>query len=327
MIRVLIVTPAPQGSTKGNRITAERWAEFLQQLGHEVRIVAEANVAGTTVFPDFDCLITLHATRSLDVITAFQKQCPGRPIILCMTGTDLHLDLNGLRGQEARIRASAAVKQSDRLVLLEPEGIRQLSKEAQAKAIVILQSASPAHARPTFLPNVFEVCVVGHLRDEKDPFLAARASRCLPEHSKIKISHIGAALSSQMERLAVDEMKSNPRYEWLGPMAHRDAQYRIARSRLMILSSKIEGAPSAISEAIVIRTPILSTKIPATLGLLGADYPGMYPIGDFEALSRLMLRAEREQGFYENLSLAIERLAPKFAPELEFRALQRMLSS
>ena len=39
--RVGIVTPAPPGSRRGNRVTAERWAALLGECGYAVRVVEE----------------------------------------------------------------------------------------------------------------------------------------------------------------------------------------------------------------------------------------------------------------------------------------------
>lgn len=320
-MQILIVTPAAAGSTKGNRITAVRWAGLLQQSDHEV------HVGQSVVDGNWDCLITLHATRSFDTINLFRQRFPDKPVILCLTGTDLFRDLKGLRGEDSLRRAAASIKLSDRLVLLEPESIAELSAAFQEKAVAILQSAMLVKNRPEPLTDQFEVCVVGHLRAEKDPFLAARAVRLLPEQSRIQISHLGAALTSEYEQQARQEMESNVRYRWLGPLPHLDTQSIIARSRLMILTSKIEGAPSVISEAVVNQVPILATRITATIGLLGSDYPGLFPVSDHEVLAALMDVAETDAGFLAELSSAIEQLIPKFAVEVEQDKLHRLVMS
>lgn len=319
-MQVLIVTPAAPGSTKGNRITAERWAVLLGQSGHDVKI-AEGVVDGS-----WDCLITLHATRSFDAIKTFRRQCPNRSVILCLTGTDLFRDMKGLRGDDSLQQATASIQNCDRLVLLEPESVTELSVEARQKTVVILQSATPVDPRPPPLVGQFEMCVVGHLRPEKDPFLAARASQTLPDESRIVISHLGAALTSEFEQQAKQEMDSNSRYRWLGALPHSDAQLVLARSRVMILSSVVEGAPSVISEAVVNRIPILATRIPATIGLLGGDYPGLFPVGDVGALAGLMMRAEADDAFLAGLVAAIAVLRSAFRPDVERQKLDQLVS-
>jgi len=320
-MRLLIITPAPFGSTKGNRITAERWGEFLRELGHDVCIAEEL------VSQEFDGLIALHATRSHDAIVAFQNQFPGRPVILCLTGTDLHADLQHQSGEAAYQCAVASINRATRLVLLEPAGAKLLPNESLSKEVVILQSAIPVTPKPLPKPDCFEISLVGHLRDEKDPFLSARAARLLPVESQIEITHLGAALQEEMEQTANEEMNLNERYRWLNSVSHQRAQEVIARSRLMVLTSKIEGAPSAISEAIVNSVPILATRIPATEGLLGEDYAGLFPIGDVQCLAELMNRAESDDGFLADLQTSINRLAPQFAPSAESATMKALLES
>ena len=58
-LKILIVTPAPVGSRKGNRVTARRWATILRELGHRVRV--RENYTAERC----DILIALHAGRTL----------------------------------------------------------------------------------------------------------------------------------------------------------------------------------------------------------------------------------------------------------------------
>ena len=46
-------------------------------------------------------------------------------------------------------------------------------------------------------------------------------------------------------------METNPRYRWLGNLPHWQARRRLARSRLLVVSSKMEGGANVISEALV----------------------------------------------------------------------------
>ena len=66
---------------------------------------------------------------------------------------------------------------------------------------------------PLVIPSVkFEVLVIGHLRDEKDPLRAAEASRSLPESSRIRVVHLGRAHDEAWADRARAEMDRNPRY-------------------------------------------------------------------------------------------------------------------
>ncbi len=72
----------------------------------------------------------------------------------------------------------------------------------------------------------------------------------------------------------------------------------------MVLSSVMEGGANVISEAVVAGVPVIASEIHGTVGLLGADYPGYYPVKDTAALQRLLLRAEADPGFVAALEKA-----------------------
>ena len=237
-----------------------------------------------------------------------------------MTGTDLHIDMT----QSSVVKESLAC--ANKILLLEPEGIKLLPQQVQSRVDVIFQSATEIAHPPKKLIRWFEIALVGHLRPVKDPFRAAQAARLLPETSRIKIVHFGKALSSQMEKLAQKETSENPRYRWLGRVSHGVAQRRLARSRLTVLSSRVEGAPSAISEAVVNDVPILASRIDASVGLLGTSHPGLFDVGDTAGLAHLMYRAEVDEAFYDQLIAAGKKMKFKFSEKRELESWRRIIT-
>mgnify|MGYP002629993539 CR=1 FL=1 len=313
MARILIVTPAPPGSRKGNRVTAVRWARLLRASGHRVTI--REKFRGETC----DVLIAFHARKSAASIERCVRESPTVPIILLLTGTDLYSDIH--RDQ----RAAASLGKVSCLALLQSHGIHELPRHHQSKVKVVVQSAEPPRGIPQPLKRTFEVCVSGHLRPVKDPFRAALAARLLPVHSRIQITHVGSALTPAMEKQARNEMARNSRYRWLGEVSNGKARQLLARSRLLVLTSKMEGGANVISEAIVARVPILATKISGSIGLLGKDYPGYFDVGSTSQLASLMERCEQDGNFYDLLRTHVAKLAPDFTPQREQTALQNLV--
>ena len=109
-MRIQIVTPAPPGSTKGNRITALRWSQILREIGHRVTVTQE--FSGRRC----DLLIALHARRSAQSIHRFRRDYPNRPLLVALTGTDLYGDLR----TNSSARRSLAL--ATRLIVLQPDG-------------------------------------------------------------------------------------------------------------------------------------------------------------------------------------------------------------
>jgi glycosyltransferase involved in cell wall biosynthesis len=182
---------------------------------------------------------------------------------------------------------------------------------------VIFQSAVAPAKRAAPDPDAFETCVLGHLRPVKDPFRAAMAARLLPASSRIRVLHIGAALSEAMAERACAESARNPRYRWLGELPRGRALRALGRCRLLVLTSRMEGGANAISEALACSVPILASRISGSIGLLGENYPGYFPSGDTRALATLLRRAETDAEFYAELCACCRRLAPLVEPARE----------
>ena len=304
-MRILIVTPPRPSHQSGNRVTASRWARILSELGHDVQL-DEAYRGG-----HFDVLVALHARRSARSVERFHREQPGRPLVLAMTGTDLYQDIACSRP------AQRSMELASRLLLLQFDGLSHLPKDLAHKARVIYQSAVPPKRIPRPLTRHFEVCVIGHLRPVKDPFRAALAARRLPDSSRIRIVHLGKAMAASLERRARAEMQRNSRYHWHGEWPWLETQLQLARSRLMVLSSKLEGGANVLSEALAAGVPVLGSRISGTVGLLGGQYPGYFPVGDTAALAALLQRAETDNAFYQQLREHCARRARLVAPEKE----------
>jgi glycosyltransferase involved in cell wall biosynthesis len=169
------------------------------------------------------------------------------------------------------------------------------------------------------------VCVLGHLRPVKDPLRTALAARLLPARSRLRVLHVGKALSDDMAVEARTEMAENPRYHWLGELPRWKALRVLARSHVLVLSSRMEGGANVLSEALAFGVPILASYIAGSIGLLGEAYPGYFPLADTTALAQLLERAECDPDFYQALSTWCTRLAPLVHPSRELQAWASLL--
>ena len=304
-MRIVLVCPYPAGSRLGNRITAVRWQKLLTTLGHRARVC--------TGIPReaYDVLVALHALRSAEVVRWARAAHPERPIVVALTGTDLYRDIHERR--EARRSLLIA----DRLVVLHDEAARELPRVVRRKVRVIRQSAAPAKPLPAKKRDTFDVAFVAHLRREKDPLRPALAVRMLPPSSRVRVVHAGRALDDDWKRRAERETASNPRYVWLGELPPLRARRLIAASRLLVLTSFSEGGANVLGEAVASGTPILASRIPATVSALGRDYGGFFPAGDTAALARVLWRAERDRAFLARLTAQTRARRRLFAPSAE----------
>jgi glycosyltransferase involved in cell wall biosynthesis len=188
----------------------------------------------------------------------------------------------------------------------------------------VLPSASALKALAP-CQRTFDVAVVGHLRAVKDPRLPMRIARSLPATSNIRLLHAGRALERGWSRAAQATARSTARYRWLGGVASPQARALIRRSRLLLHPSKDEGGATVIVEALRSGTPVLASACDGNVGLLGRDYPGLFPVGDMDTAMALLLRAEDEPGFYRQLASAARQRARLFTPAREGRTLRRLV--
>jgi putative glycosyltransferase (TIGR04348 family) len=312
-MKIYVVTPAPPSSLKGNRVTAERWAGLLREQGHRVEIATEYRGE------DCDLLIALHALKSHSSIRRYCDARPQGPLVVGLTGTDLYGNI------VMQPDAMESLGLATRLVLLQPLARAMLPRAVQDKVRVIYQSVHvPPRADP-IREDVFEVCVMGHLRPVKDPLRTALASRLLPATSRIKVLHVGGALTEDLAQQARAEAAANGRYHWLGELPRSDALGVLSRCRLLSLTSELEGGANVISEAVVAGLPVISSRIDGSVGLLGEDYPGYFGVGDTQALAHLLWRAETDSTFFSSLRDSCAGLRPMFDPAREKQSWEELL--
>src|SRR5262245_26932923 len=304
-MKIALITPVPAQSRQGNRVTALRWARILKALGHRVTIAQEYNGA------PYDLMVALHARRSFAAIDCFRRLYPVLPLIVALTGTDLYGDIR------TSVEAQQSLELATRLIILQPRGIDELPAHLHQKVRVISPSVSTSAGLPLRSNTTFDVCVLGHLRPVKDPFRTALAARLLPPDSRVRVLHVGKALSADMAERAHTEMAENPRYRWLGELPRWQALRVLARSQVLVLSSRTEGGANVISEALALGVPIVASCIAGSIGMLGTDYPGYFPVEETTALARLLEKVELEPRFYQELSAWCTRLTPLVHPARE----------
>jgi putative glycosyltransferase (TIGR04348 family) len=304
-MRIALVTPAGPGMRNGNRHTALRWAAFLRGAGHRVEVSVQWS-------PDarIEAMLALHARRSYPSIKTFSSD---KLLVVALTGTDVYRDIH----ESAEARASLEL--AHRLIVLQPRAAQELPARLRRKVRVVVQSSATRLSHEP-VKGKFRLCVVGHLRAEKDPMRTLAALAHLPERN-VEVVHLGAALDEDLEAEARGGMAREPRYRWLGSVPHARALRWLASSHAMVISSRIEGGANVVCEALRIGVPVLASRIPGNLGLLGTAYPAYFPVEDEQALARLISRAAGETGFYGRLKKELRPLRRMVAPRAEARAL------
>ena len=319
---VVIVSPALADANNGNWRTARRWQELLAGR-YAVRITREwpdADAAGDAV------MLALHARRSAAAIAAWAQAHPGRGLAVVLTGTDLYQDI----ASDAAAHRSLALAQ--RLVVLQECGPEALPEQHRPQARVIYQS-TPAQPPLPKAADRLQAVMVGHLRAVKAPQVLWAAARALRGEAGVRISHIGdAAAEPALAQEARATAADCPGYEWLGALPHGETLQRIRAAHVLVHTSALEGGAHVVMEAVRCGTPVLASRVPGNVGMLGRHYEGYFTAGDGPALAAL-LRTCREgqqaddpgRGLLARLAAQCAQRAPLFDAGAERTALLSLL--
>jgi len=330
--RIGIVTPAGAQANNGNWRTAWRWARMLAGR-YEVRVLP-----GWTGQP-LDLLIGLHARRSADSIDAWHRAREGSaraqmrpglrpdgaprmvaPLVVVLTGTDLYRDIV----TDAKARRS--LEQADALIVLQDQGHLALPTRLRSKVQVVYASGARRRTLRNKTRRHLRALMVAHLREEKDPGTLLEAAGRLGDCAGIRIDLVGRALDRKLASAARATARECRFFRWLGGLDHEDSLRRIQRAHLLISCSRIEGGAHVVMEAIRCGTPVLASRIPGNLGMLGADYAGYFEPGDSAALAGLLQRCRDDPRMLAKLARQCRAREPVFAPPRERRAVLALVS-
>jgi putative glycosyltransferase (TIGR04348 family) len=320
---VVIVSPALAAANNGNWQTARRWHDFLATTC-DVRIVQawpDAKTGGDAV------MLALHARRSAVSIQAWASEYGSQGLAVVLTGTDLYQDI------ECDAQAQQSLRLAGRLVVLQELGVVALPEPLRAKATVIYQSTEPLTAAPKSRDTVRAV-MVGHLRGVKSPQTVFEAARLLAAEGDVQIDQIGDALEPGLADEARATERDCPQYRWLGPLPHDQVREHIRRAHVLINSSAMEGGAHVVMEAVCSGTPVLASRIPGNVGMLGVGYEGYFQYGDAPGLASLLRRCRQgranaaegpSEPLLERLGAQCALRAPLFAPAAERAALLHLI--
>ncbi len=308
-----IISPALAAANDGNWQTARRWAAFLAGR-------CEVDIATDWDGRPADAMIALHARRSAGAAWRFART--GRGLAVVLTGTDLYRDI----GEDASARRSLDL--AHRLVVLQERGIDEIPVALRSRVEVIYQSARTlAPGRPR--KRSFDLAMVGHLRPEKDPMTALRAlARLAPgvaPHERLRLVHVGGDKDAMLAKAFRERALSDPRVSLAGIQTHPRTRQIIRRSRALLLPSLMEGGANVLIEAVTSSVPVLASRIPGSVGMLGERYDGYFEVGDDAQLARLIHRCQVDPAFDDHLRAQCALRAPLFDPRRE-RAAVRVLT-
>jgi glycosyltransferase involved in cell wall biosynthesis len=309
--RLDLVCPKAGPRSRGNLVSAERMADLLS---HTFDVAVTAELARHAS----DWCIAMHAVRSAESIRRHVREHATGRLVVFLTGTDIY----GPKGHEKTLHAS--LRAAWRILANQPLARARIPAALRWKFRFVPKSTSLpervialAARHPPEHSNT--VVALAHLRDEKDPLLLADAMDRLPARVRLDAVHFGAARDSAWRRVA--SARNSSRWRWAGELPRSNAMRELARARAIVLTSRVEGAPNVLLEAAALGRPILATRIPGVVGILGGDHPGLFPAGDVDALCRSLRRLAENRAYVRELGAASRALARRSSPNSERMAL------
>lgn len=298
---------------RGNHTTSVRWQQILEALGWDVVLMPEWDGSPT------DMLIALHARRSHRSIVEFKKRMPEHPLVVAATGTDIYND------DPDRSLAHESFGLADRIILLQPMALEELPAPERSKGRVIYQSMQARAPVQRPADGYFDVAFLANARSVKDPLTVLRAAQRLSPDSRVRILHMGSTMDSELGA-EIDAIAANlPHFSSLGSLPQATALERLAASDLALSSSRHEGGANVVTEALALGVPLLVSDIPGSLGLLGADYPGVFHVGDDAQLAGRLKQVSTDPNALRSLQEACRKRAFIADPKLELESFRQLM--
>jgi glycosyltransferase involved in cell wall biosynthesis len=106
----------------------------------------------------------------------------------------------------------------------------------------------------------------------------------------------------------------------------------IRSAHVLVHTSALEGGAHVVMEAVRCGTPVLASRVPGNVGMLGGDYAGYFPHGDAETLAELLADCRDSRAAEDPADRLLARLgaqcalrAPLFDAGAERQALLNLL--
>lgn len=93
---------------------------------------------------------------------------------------------------------------------------------------------------------------------------------------------------------------------------------------MLVHPSRMEGGAHVVIEALTSGTPVLASRIPGNLGLLGKDYAAFFEWGDVAGLVALIEQARDDAAMLPALQRQCAARAGLFHPDHERQTLLRL---
>jgi len=305
----------------------QRLTTMFRDLGHEVIPIAAELPIGC----EAEMLVALNAWRSAEAVLAFKECNPTGQVVIKVTGTELSRDPQSTEW----LLANNTIKAAEVLVFSQPQAQRIAEAQfgdLEAKSHLIYPSTEVPlelnHQRDWQKQEGRKLSIIlaGNAREEKNPAFLSRLQESSNDlENRISVKWFGEA--DTCSRSIFKELKQSAKwFQWKGGLTQKELWEEMTQADLLLNVSSEEGGANAICESISMGLPVLASRIPGNVGLLGEDYPGYFGLNDPQQLQDLIDQIHEEQDFYALLGEAVNQRAALFSYENERLAWEDLFS-
>ena len=224
---------------------------------------------------------------------------------------------NGFRPFPSRVLKHLQYKIADGYVFQTPEATKMYNRRATKIGTVIANPIIDQLPAPIFTNLRKEIVNTGRLCDQKDQATLIRAFEIFHKHhSEYQLTIYGSGEYKERLLALIDELGLSNCAQIISGLT--DISQRINGASMFVLSSKAEGMPNALIEAMSMGVLSISTDCPAygsRMLIENNKNAVLVPIGDVKTMAQEMVRLIEDQPLADEIrhnAVAIrERLNPE----------------
>lgn len=193
--------------------------------------------------------------------------------------------------------------QSDGIIFQTQRAMDYYPEHIREKGIVIHNAIGNEYAYncPTVSERKKKITAIGRLTEQKDyPTLFTAFQTVVKKYPEYTLEIFGDGPDRAKLEAFAEKLGINKNVIFMG--THKDAIVRAADSACYVMSSKFEGMPNALMEAMAVGLPCISTDCPnGPAELITSGENGLLvPVGDVQALSEAIFKIIEDRDFAES---------------------------
>ena len=157
-----------------------------------------------------------------------------------------------------------------------------------------IKSQANKKSKKIFPDKVVKLINVGRLTDQKDQILLLKAINLIKSKLNVFLVIIGKGQNYKKLKKYIHDNNLHNHVKLLG---YKKNPFKyIRQSDIFVLSSRYEGSPNVLVEALILKKLIISTDCPTGPKeiLKNGKYGKVFPVGNYKILSKLSLNSKSE---------------------------------